>query len=58
LHPYYRGKYALDPAAFPVGTDVSNRRTLSLPLGINVPHQDDVLEDLQTHLVTRIGAGA
>jgi dTDP-4-amino-4,6-dideoxygalactose transaminase len=59
LHPYYRDKYALKPAAFPVATDISNR-TLSLPLGTNVTQadQDDVVEALQTHLVTRIGVGA
>ncbi len=59
LHPYYRDKYALNPAAFPVATDISNR-TLSLPLGTNVTQadQDDVVEALRTHLVTRIGVGA
>jgi dTDP-4-amino-4,6-dideoxygalactose transaminase len=59
LHPYYRDRYALNPAAFPVATDISNR-TLSLPLGTNVTQadQDDVVEALQTHLVTRIGVGA
>jgi len=59
LHPYYREKYDLDPAVFPVATDISNR-TVSLPLGTNVTQadQDDVVEALQTHLVTRIGVGA
>jgi dTDP-4-amino-4,6-dideoxygalactose transaminase len=59
LHPYYRDKYGLDPAAFPVATDISNR-TLSLPLGTNVTEadQDDVVEALRTHLVTRIGVRA
>ena len=59
LHPYYRDKYALDPAAFPVATDISNR-TLSLPLGTNVTHadQDDVVDALRAHLVTQIGIGA
>jgi len=59
LHPYYRDRYALNPAAFPVATDISNR-TLSLPLGTNVTQadQDDVVEALRTHLVTRIGVGA
>ena len=59
LHPYYRDKYDLDPAAFPVATDISNR-TLSLPLGTNVTQvdQDDVVDALRTHLVTRIGVGA
>jgi dTDP-4-amino-4,6-dideoxygalactose transaminase len=59
LHPYYRDKYGLDPAAFPVATDISNR-TLSLPLGTNVTQadQDDVVDALRTHLVTRIGVGA
>jgi hypothetical protein len=37
LHPYYRGKYDLDPAAFSLATDISNR-TLSLPLGTRLPH--------------------
>lgn len=52
LHPFYRDKYGLDPAAFPVATDISNR-TVSLPLGTNLTHadQDDVVEALQTHLV-------
>jgi dTDP-4-amino-4,6-dideoxygalactose transaminase len=51
LHPYYRDKYRLDPAAFPVATDISNR-TLSLPLGTNLTHadQDDVVAALQSHL--------
>jgi dTDP-4-amino-4,6-dideoxygalactose transaminase len=59
LHPYYRDKYDLDPAAFPVATDISNR-TLSLPLGTNVTQadQDDVVDALRTHLVTRIGVRA
>jgi dTDP-4-amino-4,6-dideoxygalactose transaminase len=59
LHPYYRDKYELDPASFPVATDISNR-TLSLPLGTNISEadQDDVVEALRTHLVTRIGVGA
>ena len=62
LHPpssTNRGKYDLDPAAFPVASDISNR-TLSLPLGTNVTHadQDDVVEALRMHLVTRIGVGA
>ncbi len=52
LHPYYRDKYGLEPAAYPVATDISNR-TVSLPLGTNLTHadQDDVVEALQTHLV-------
>ena len=56
LHPYYRDKYRLDPAAFPVATDISNR-TLSLPLGTNVGHadQDDVVEALQKHLTPSVG---
>jgi dTDP-4-amino-4,6-dideoxygalactose transaminase len=58
LHPYYRDKYDLDPAEFPVATDISNR-TLSLPLGTNVTEadQDDVVDALSTHLVTRTGVG-
>lgn len=59
LHPYYRDKYDLDPAAYPVATDISNR-TLSLPLGTNVTRadQDDVVDALRTHLVTQVGVGA
>jgi dTDP-4-amino-4,6-dideoxygalactose transaminase len=51
LHPYYRDKYGLDPADFPVATDISNR-TVSLPLGTNVTHadQDDVVAALRMHL--------
>jgi len=58
-HPYYRDKYNLDPAAFPVATDISNR-TMSLPLGTNVTRadQDDVVDALRTHLLTRIGVSA
>lgn len=59
LHPYYRDRYDLDPAAFPVATDISNR-TVSLPLGTNVTHadQDDVVAALRTHLVLERGASA
>lgn len=53
LHPYYRDKYGLDPGAFPVATDISNR-TVSLPLGTNVAYadQDDVVEALQAHVAS------
>jgi dTDP-4-amino-4,6-dideoxygalactose transaminase len=43
LHAYYRDRYALDPAAFPVASDLS-RRTLSLPLAIDLTWDD--LEDV------------
>jgi dTDP-4-amino-4,6-dideoxygalactose transaminase len=47
LHPYYRDKYGLEPGAFPVATDISER-TLSLPLSPKVTRQDqaDVIEAL------------
>jgi dTDP-4-amino-4,6-dideoxygalactose transaminase len=47
LHPYYREKYGLDPAAFPVATDISER-TFSLPLGpqLSESDQDDVVAAL------------
>jgi dTDP-4-amino-4,6-dideoxygalactose transaminase len=53
LHPYYRDKYGLDPGAFPVATDISNR-TISLPLGTNLAYadQDDVVEALQAHVAS------
>src|ERR1022692_285679 len=35
LHPFYRDTYGLDPAEFPVATDISER-TLSLPLSPKV----------------------
>jgi dTDP-4-amino-4,6-dideoxygalactose transaminase len=51
LHPYYRDRYAIDPASLPVATDIS-ARTLSLPLGTNVSYadQDDVIAALRTIL--------
>jgi dTDP-4-amino-4,6-dideoxygalactose transaminase len=47
LHPYYRDRYELDPAALPVATDIS-QRTLSLPLspGVSDADQVDVAEAL------------
>jgi dTDP-4-amino-4,6-dideoxygalactose transaminase len=47
LHPYYRDKYGLSPADFPVAQQISDR-TLSLPLGPNVSEadQDDVVQAL------------
>lgn len=39
LHPYYRDRYQLDPTAFPIATDISNR-TLSLPLSPKVSEAD------------------
>ena len=43
LHPYYRDRYGLRPAAFPVATDISER-TISLPLspGVSAGDQLDV----------------
>jgi dTDP-4-amino-4,6-dideoxygalactose transaminase len=47
LHPFYRETYGLDPADFPVATDISER-TLSLPLSSQVTEadQDDVVSAL------------
>jgi dTDP-4-amino-4,6-dideoxygalactose transaminase len=47
LHPFYRDTYGLDPADFPVATDISER-TLSLPLSPKVTEadQDDVVSAL------------
>jgi dTDP-4-amino-4,6-dideoxygalactose transaminase len=47
LHPYYRDKYDLAPAQFPVATAISER-TLSLPLSPKVSDadQDDVVAAL------------
>jgi dTDP-4-amino-4,6-dideoxygalactose transaminase len=39
LHPYYRDRYGIDPAALPVATDISER-TLSLPLGPGMSGED------------------
>jgi dTDP-4-amino-4,6-dideoxygalactose transaminase len=39
LHPYYRDTYDLDPADFPVATDLSER-TLSLPLSPAITESD------------------
>ena len=48
LHPFYRDTYGLEPADFPVATDISER-TLSLPLGPKVTEadQDDVVSALR-----------
>jgi dTDP-4-amino-4,6-dideoxygalactose transaminase len=48
LHPYYRDKYDLAPAAFPVATSISER-TVSLPLSPKVTEadQDDVVAALR-----------
>jgi dTDP-4-amino-4,6-dideoxygalactose transaminase len=47
LHPFYRDTYGLDPADFPVATDISER-TLSLPLSPKVTEadQNDVIAAL------------
>jgi dTDP-4-amino-4,6-dideoxygalactose transaminase len=42
LHPYYRDRYRLDPAAFPVATEISER-TLSLPFAVDLT-DDDLLD--------------
>lgn len=51
LHPYYRDKYRIDPAALPVATDIS-ARTLSLPLGpaLTADDQADVAAALRAAL--------
>ena len=53
LHPYYRDKYGLEPSAFPVASDISDR-TLSLPLSPKVTDadQDDVVAALTEVLST------
>jgi dTDP-4-amino-4,6-dideoxygalactose transaminase len=47
LHPFYRDTYGLDPADFPIATEIS-QRTLSLPLGpkLTDEDQDDVIQAL------------
>ncbi|MGO9900381.1 MAG: DegT/DnrJ/EryC1/StrS family aminotransferase [Solirubrobacteraceae bacterium] len=47
LHPFYRDRYDLEPADFPVATAISER-TLSLPLGpqLTGADQDDVVAAL------------
>jgi dTDP-4-amino-4,6-dideoxygalactose transaminase len=51
LHPYYRDRYAIEPASLPVATDISNR-TLSLPLSPKVTERDqaDVVAALSAAL--------
>jgi dTDP-4-amino-4,6-dideoxygalactose transaminase len=51
LHPYYRDRYAIDPASLPVATEMSDR-TLSVPLSPNVTESDqlDVARALQRAL--------
>jgi dTDP-4-amino-4,6-dideoxygalactose transaminase len=51
LHPYYRDRYHIDPAALPVATDISER-TFSLPLSPKLTDADqrDVAEALRTGL--------
>ena len=53
LHPYYRHRYAADPAALPVASDYS-ARTLSLPLGPGVTERDqaDVVAAIQAAIDT------
>jgi dTDP-4-amino-4,6-dideoxygalactose transaminase len=41
LHPYYRERFGIDPGAFPVATDISDR-TVSLPLSPAVIEADQV----------------
>jgi dTDP-4-amino-4,6-dideoxygalactose transaminase len=54
LQPYYRSRYAIDPAALPVATDISER-TLSLPLSPALTDEDqkDVAKALRTALSPR-----
>ena len=42
LHPYYRDRYQLDPGAFPIATDISER-TISLPFAVDLA-DDDLLD--------------
>lgn len=41
LHPYYRDRFGIEPTAFPVATDISNR-TLSLPFSPAVTEADQL----------------
>jgi dTDP-4-amino-4,6-dideoxygalactose transaminase len=52
LHPYYRDRYRLDPGAFPVATDIS-QRTLSLPLSPKVTERDQ--DDVAAALAGSLG---
>jgi dTDP-4-amino-4,6-dideoxygalactose transaminase len=52
LHPYYRDRYAIEPSALPVATDISNR-TLSLPLSPKVTEHDQ--EDVVAALSAALG---
>ena len=54
LHPYYRERYDIDPAALPVTTDISER-TLSLPLAPNLSDRDiqDVVEAVSEGVTER-----
>jgi dTDP-4-amino-4,6-dideoxygalactose transaminase len=52
LHPYYRDRYGIDPAALPVATDIS-ARTLSLPLSPAVSDAD--AEDVADALAAALG---
>jgi dTDP-4-amino-4,6-dideoxygalactose transaminase len=52
LHPYYRRRYGIDPAALPVATDISER-TLSLPLSPALT--DDDQTDVATALRIALG---
>ncbi|HZT14846.1 MAG TPA: DegT/DnrJ/EryC1/StrS aminotransferase family protein [Gaiellaceae bacterium] len=58
LHPYYRDRYAIDPAQLPVATDISER-TLSLPLspGLTEQDQEDVASALHAALHGAAHAG-
>jgi dTDP-4-amino-4,6-dideoxygalactose transaminase len=51
LHPYYRDRYGLLPATYPVATDISER-TISLPLspGVTTGDQLDVVAALEEGL--------
>jgi dTDP-4-amino-4,6-dideoxygalactose transaminase len=57
LHPFYRDRYAIEPSALPVATDISNR-TLSLPLSPKVTEHDqrDVVAALSAALAPQRAA--
>jgi dTDP-4-amino-4,6-dideoxygalactose transaminase len=52
LHPYYRDRYRIDPAALPVATEISER-TLSLPLSPVLTEADQL--DVAAALADALG---
>jgi dTDP-4-amino-4,6-dideoxygalactose transaminase len=52
LHPYYRDRYRIDPAALPVATEISER-TLSLPLSPALTEVDQL--DVAAALADALG---